>query len=227
MKGAAGELAVNLESDAPVGASASQRQSALDQHLKRFDAAAQRGRADAALVEVFKSAFSQLHNAQAPAAPGAIAALSGLERSVQSLQSGLADFQASFSGDFENTNEFGAVTEIGRAEYQVGQKTTRQSRGREGESIAQVVTESLNAESKKARNRSMLDLQSGNYDLTKVQDSRTITTLIETAGKQVTGALRKTQERQMQTWDQLVEHRTQQHRETPGGRSFTEQLALR
>jgi 5-methylcytosine-specific restriction endonuclease McrBC regulatory subunit McrC len=92
------------------------------------------------------------------------------------------------------------VTEIGRAEYQVGQKTTRQSRGREGESIAQVVTESLNAESKKARNRSMLDLQSGNYDLTKVQDSRTITTLIETAGKQVTGALRKTQERQMQTW---------------------------
>src|SRR5260370_801206 len=98
---------------------------------------------------------------------------------------------------------------------------------RSGESIAQVVSESLNAESKKARNRSMLDLQSGNYDLTKVQDSRTITTLIETAGKQVTGALRKTQERQMQTWDQLVEHRTQQHRETPGGRSFTEQLALR
>lgn len=227
MKGAAGELAVKLESDAPVGASASQRQAALDQHLKRFDAAAQRGRADAALVDMFKSAFSQLHNAQAPAAPGAIVALSGLERSVQSLQSGLADFQASFSGDFENTNEFGAVTEIGRAEYQVGQKTTRQSRGREGESIAQVVTESLDAESKKARNRSMLDLQSGNYDLTKVQDSRTITTLIETAGKQVTGALRKTQERQMQTWDQLVEHRTQQHRETPGGRSFTEQLALR
>lgn len=227
MKGAAGELAVNLESDAPVGASATQRQAALDQHLKRFDAAAQRGRADAALVDMFKSAFSQLHNAQAPAPPGSIAALSGLERSVQSMQSGLADFQASFSGDFENTNEFGAVTEIGRAEYQVGQKTTRQSSGTAGESIAQVVTESLNAESKKARNRSMLDLQSGNYDLTKVQDSRTITTLIETAGKQVTGALRKTQERQMQTWDQLVDHRTQQHRETPGGRSFTEQLAVR
>jgi hypothetical protein len=61
MKGAAGELAVNLESDAPVGASASQRQAALDQHLKRFDVAAQRGRADAALVDMFKSAFSQLH----------------------------------------------------------------------------------------------------------------------------------------------------------------------
>src|SRR5256885_16417761 len=49
MKGAAGELAVNLEADAPVGASASQRQAALDQHLKRFDAAAQRGRADAGI----------------------------------------------------------------------------------------------------------------------------------------------------------------------------------
>ncbi|WP_047219042.1 MULTISPECIES: hypothetical protein [Delftia] len=227
MKGAAGELAVNLESDAPVGASASQRQSALDQHLKRFDVAAQRGRADANLVDLFKSAFTQLHSAQPPAAPARLAALSGLERAVQATQSGLADFQASFSGDYEKTNEFGAVTEDGRAAYQVGQKTTRQSRGSAGESIAQVVTESLNAESKKARNRSMLDLQSGNYDLTKVQDSRTITTLIETAGKQVTGALRKTQERQMQTWDQLVEHRTQQHRETPGGRSFTEQLALR
>src|SRR2546427_9179433 len=74
MKGAAGELAVNLEADAPVGARASQRQAALDQHLKRFDAAPQRGPADPALGDMFKSAFRQLHNAHAPAAAGGLAA---------------------------------------------------------------------------------------------------------------------------------------------------------
>lgn len=227
MKGVAGELAVNLESDAPAGASASQRQAALDQHLKRFDVAAQRGRADATLVDLFKSAFTQLHSAQAPAAPARLAALSGLERSVQAQQSGLADFQASFSGDYEKTNEFGAVTEDGRAEYQLGQKTTRQSKGSAGESIAQVVTESLDAHARKARNRGMLDPQSGNYDLIKVQDRSSITTLIETADNQVAGALRKTDERQMQTWEQLVDHRVRQHRETPSGRSFTERIAVK
>ena len=225
--GAAGELAVNLESDAPAGASASQRQAALDQHLKRFDVAAQRGRADANLVDLFKSAFTQLHSAQPPAAPARLAALSGLERAVQATQSGLADFQASFSGDYEKTNEFGAVTEDGRAAYQVGQKTTRQSRGSAGESIAQVVTESLDAHARKARNRGMLDPQSGNYDLIKVQDRSSITTLIETADNRVAGALRKTDERQMQTWEQLVDHRVRQQRETPSGRSFTERIAVK
>jgi hypothetical protein len=118
------------------------------------------------------------------------------------------------------------VTEIGRAEYQVGQKTTRQSRGTEGESIAQVVTESLNAESKKARNRSMLDLQSGNYDLTKVQDSRTITTLIETAGKQVTGAAQDARAPDADVGPAGGAPHPAAPR-TPGGRSFWSNSALR
>ncbi|CAB5699899.1 Uncharacterised protein [Delftia tsuruhatensis] len=227
MKGAAGELAVNLESEAPVGVSASQRQAALDQHLQRFDAAAQRGRADEALVDLFKSAFTQLHSAQAPEAAQRMAVLSGLERSVQSLQSGLADFQASFSGDFEKTNRFGAVTEAGRAEYQVGQKTSRQARGTAGETIAQVMTESLDAYSKKARHSGMLDPLSGNYDLIKVKDSSSITTLIETGMNQIASARRDTQESRLHTWEQLEKHRVQQRRETPEGRSFTELIGVR
>jgi len=73
----------------------------------------------------------------------------------------------------------------------------------------------------------MLDPQSGNYDLIKVQDRSSITTLIETADNRVAGALRKTDERQMQTWEQLVDHRVRQQRETPSGRSFTERIAVK
>nr|WP_269838244.1 hypothetical protein [Paucibacter sp. M5-1]MCZ7880219.1 hypothetical protein [Paucibacter sp. M5-1] len=218
LAGKAGEIAVDLDMNTPVGrGSAQQRQSAIQQHLQQFDAAAQRSRADAALVALFKNAFTQLH-AQPPSqvASRAEALSPALERQVQPLLSGLMDFQASFGGDFERSNPAGAVTEAGRADYQLSQKTTLRRHGAaDDRSITQTQSEKLDAHAKKSRTGGMLDTRSGNYDLNKIQDRNTVTTLIEATEGQLTRALKKTDQHQLHTYEKLVDHRVEERRDTP------------
>lgn len=227
LAGEAGEIALNLDMNTPVGrVNAQQRQSAVQQHLQQFDAAAQRSHADATLVALFKNAFTQLH-AQPPsqAASRAEVLSPALERQVQPLLSGLVDFEGSFSGDFERTNPSGAVTEVGRADYQLSQKTRVRQIGGTGDMlIAQTQSEKLDAHSMASRHGGMLDTRTGNYDLNKIQDRNTITTLIETAKGVLTRAMKKTDQHQRHTYEKLADHRVEERRDTPLNNNTLERL---
>lgn len=218
LKGAAGELSLNLAKGLPLGpADVPQRQSAIDEHLRRFDAAAERSHADGALLALFKQAFSQLHSAPAGQADASAEALSPrLVRQLQPLHSGLEDFQASFRGDFERTNSRGAVNEKGRADYQVSQKTTVKPGGAPGElAIDQARDEKLEAQSIRSRFGGMLDTRTGNYDVHKVRDHNTSTTAIETAKGQLVRASRSTEQVQLRTLEKLVNDRVAERSGVP------------
>ena len=198
IKGKAGDVSLNLAAATPLGpANAQQRQSAIDEHLSRFDAAAQRSRADGALLSLFKDAFSQLHTARAGQAttPQDEPLSPVLSRQVKPLQSGLADFEASFGGNFQKTNDRGAINETGRADHEFSQKTEVKRTGIAGDlAIKQTQSEKLDAHSIKSRFGGMLDTSAGNYDILKVKDSSTSTTLIETARNKLTEASRSTEQ---------------------------------
>ncbi|OWQ92120.1 hypothetical protein CDN99_07140 [Roseateles aquatilis] len=249
LKGASGELSMNVDATAPIGTvDPAKRQAAILKSLERIDAAAERGHADELLVGLFKDAFKQL---QAPPADAdkaaadaararkdqdpasiavtpAVSALSpALEQQVQPLRSGLADFDAHFSGDFEKTNRFGGVKEKGHAEYRIGQKTTTRAdpaaAAPDAMSITQTQTETLDANWQKTRTL-MLDTGRGNYDAYKVQDSKTVTTLIDTAKGQIARALRKTDEHSLKTIDEIENFRSRAHSGAPQDRQFVERL---
>lgn len=230
LKGAAGEVALNLDLSTPLRTTdPQQRQAAIQQHLRQFDAAAQRSRADAGLVALFKDAFAQMHGAAAPPEQPAAAddALGdpALARQLQPLHSGLQDFQASFGGDFKKTTERGAINEIGRADYTLSQKTTVRRQGGAGEmSITQERSEQLDAHSLKSRFGGMLDTSSGNYDIRKVKDSLSTTTLIERTKDQPLRALRKTEQQQLETREALENHRVTERSSLPATRNFLERL---
>jgi hypothetical protein len=247
--GAAGEMALNLDTALPLGAGrASQRRAAIDEHLRSFDAAGKRGHADAQLLALFKSAFTQLHatpvededgqdarleaEAKAKAAskaerraepttepaaePKASILGSALQRQVQPLQSGLADFQASFSGDTQRLNDRGAVREIGRAHYQFSQRTTLERRGGDGDlSITQTRNEKLEAHYDRSLFGGMLDTRAGHYEHHAVRDESTSTTSVDTARHSVARAVSQTDLHQLQTYEKLMNHRPEEQRRTP------------
>jgi hypothetical protein len=155
----------------------------------------------------------------------AVPALSDPLRSqVQSMQSGLADFKASFSADSQRTNRFGGVKEAGHAEYRIGQTTSsRANEATGGQSITQSQTEELTASYQKSRTY-LLDRAGGNYDATTVQDSRTVTTLIDTTRDSIARAMRKTDEHQLRTFTELENQRASSHQEWPQERSVVERL---
>jgi hypothetical protein len=229
-KGALGEVALNLDTDMPFGpsslTSAQQRQSAIAAHLKNFDAAAERSHADEALLALFKDAFTQLHSAPSSQATAQADLLTpALTRQVQPLLSGLADFQASFSGDFEKTNDLGAVNEIGSVDYQLSQQTTVKRTGTLGDaSITQTQSEKLDARYLKSRSGLMLDTSSGNYDIYKINDRSSSTTSIEIANKMLIGAVKTTEQQQLASFEKLVNHRTTEQGSTPLNKRFAELL---
>lgn len=148
----------------------------------------------------------------------------GLRSQVQGLQSGLADFQASFSADSQRTSRIGSIKEQGHAEYKIGQTTTtRPNTATGGLSIQQSQTEELTASFQKSRSFT-LNRDSGNYDATTVEDRKTITTLIDTAKDSIARAMRKTDEHRLKTFTSLENHRATEHQEWPSQRSFMERL---
>lgn len=226
-KGAVGELALNVDAAAPAGAAgAQQRQSAIDEHLRRFDAAAERSHADSRLVGLFKDAFTQLH-ATATNTPGApFAALrQTLATQIQPFLSGLADFDASFHGKFERMGARGNVVEAGEARYQASQKTSvRPTRGAEDLSITQEQRETLTAQYLRSRADATLDTSSGYYDAVDIQDSRVVTTALSTLHGELDRGDRQTEEHRLYTLKRLVNHRVDTESRTPVDKLLQEQL---
>ncbi|WP_343603511.1 hypothetical protein [Roseateles sp.] len=157
--------------------------------------------------------------------PSAMAPMSdGLRAQAQSLQSGLADFQASFSADSQRTSRIGSVQEAGHAEYRIGQTTSeRPNAATGGRSITQTQTETLSASFQKSRTYT-LDRAGGNYDATTVEDSKTVTTLIDTTRDSIARAMRKTDEQRRKTFTEVENHRAASHQEWPDQRSVVERL---
>lgn len=157
--------------------------------------------------------------------PSAMAPMSdGLRAQAQSLRSGLADFQASFSADSQRTSRIGSVQEAGHAEYRIGQTTSeRPNAATGGRSITQTQTETLSASFQKSRTYT-LDRAGGNYDATTVEDSKTVTTLIDTTRDSIARAMRKTDEQRRKTFTEVENHRAASHQEWPDRRSVVERL---
>lgn len=157
--------------------------------------------------------------------PSAMAPMSdGLRAQAQSLQSGLADFQASFSADSQRTSRIGSVQEAGHAEYRIGQTTSeRPNAATGGRSITQTQTETLSASFQKSRTYT-LDRAGGNYDATTVEDSKTVTMLIDTTRDSIARAMRKTDEQRRKTFTEVENHRAASHQEWPDRRSVVERL---
>lgn len=157
--------------------------------------------------------------------PSAMAPMSdGLRAQTQALRSGLADFQASFSADSQRTSRIGSVQEAGHAEYRIGQTTgERPNAATGGRSITQTQTETLSANFQKSRTYT-LDRAGGNYDATTVEDSKTVTTLIDTTRDSIARAMRKTDEQRRKTFTEVENHRAASHQEWPDQRSVMERL---
>lgn len=157
--------------------------------------------------------------------PSTMAPMSdGLRAQTQALQSGLADFQASFSADSQRTSRIGSVQEAGHAEYRIGQTTSeRPNAATGGRSITQTQTETLSASFQKSRTYT-LDRAGGNYDATTVEDSKTVTTLIDTTRDSIARAMRKTDEQRRKTFTEVENHRAASHQEWPDQRSVMERL---
>ena len=215
LKGSDGDMNLSVDKAAgPGNAPAPQRNAALQSTLDRMVAAGQRGHANAELVKQMVPAFKQLQ-AAAPTA----------DAPATSQLSGLADFEASFSGEARRSNRFGSTKEVSQAQYQLSQKTTTQDAGTGGRSVAQTVSERLSADIRQASGPdAMLDVRNGNHSTIGVHDSRTVTTLIDSAADHTTRVLRKTDEQQLKTLVDLESHRVTRREPWPLQRSLLERL---
>jgi hypothetical protein len=222
LKGAGGEMNVTVDSAGPAGTHpAAQRRAAIDRTLSQIDAAGEQGHADRRMLGAFKQGFSQL---QASAVAPPASPRGALGERTAALQSGLADFEASFSADSRRTNRFGKPTELGHMDYRITQNTTSRRNGAVGGlTIAQVHSESISAVLRRTRTL-QLDLEGGNYDETRIQDRKAVSTLIETRGDAIVRALRKTDEQGLLRSASLENHRVTVQRQTPSQRSEIERL---
>ena len=109
-------------------------------------------------------------------------------------------------------------------DYQLNQKTTTKPDGRGGKSTAQTVSERLSADYKKAPGAGMLDVSTGNFTATQVRDRSTVTTRVDTAANGAIRALRKTDEQQLKTVTDWVNHRVANSQSWPSQRSWVERL---
>lgn len=228
MRTAAGQLSVNVDLTTPTGSAAQARQQdAIQAYLAQFDAAAQRSHSDADMVALFESAFVQAHGPASPtAAPLKAASVADLvDTQAQALLTGLNDFKASFSGDFEHTDGHDYTTEAGHAQFRISQDTVVQRSAAIGStSIVQTQSSLLDAVYKHARGGTMLDTASGNYDLYHVKDSSVSTTSINAEKGRITSAVNQTAAQQLLTYQKVVDHRVVDTRETPLVKSLSRRL---
>lgn len=159
-----------------------------------------------------------------PGQDGDPTAISARDASAGAQLSGLADFEASFGGETNRRNRFGAIKEGGHAEYQLSQKTARQDGADGGMSMQQTVSESLDASYKQAPNGGMIRVDLGQYSSTSIKDRSTVTTLIDANSERLTRVLRKTDEQQFKSFTEIDNFRPVSHREWPAQRSFVERL---
>ncbi|MFC4622215.1 hypothetical protein ACFO3A_08305 [Comamonas nitrativorans] len=221
-----GNIAINLNpATALASADPAHKQAALNQHLQNIHAAAQRSHADADLVALFTSSFAQMHGLPASAAPQALMP-AALGAQVAPLLSGLADFEASFSGDFQRTNRWGAVTEQGHTDYQISQRTDSRYRADTGSlALEQTVHTALDGHIAKALlPDGMLDMQNGNYELHTLRDRQTTRTRIAAEDGLLTQAEQTHDAQQLLTVQKFVENHLQEQYQRPHQEQWVKQL---
>lgn len=223
------EIHMRVDAQTLLPASGAQRQAAMAQYLRQIDAAAERSHADAnhALMAMFKTSFMQMHGLTSSEAKGVVALGPGLTNKVAPLLSGLADFDASFSGSFFKAKEGLGLIEQGDVDYRMGQQTeVSTNRAAKTARITQTQSEQLRAQYLKARDGGKLDASAGNHDVYTINDDNTVTTsiLADTEKGQLLGAERHVQKNQLQTWKMLVQDLVKDRRETPDRQDYVTQL---
>jgi hypothetical protein len=218
-QGQAGIVSVNVNLSAPaLWGSAAQQQTAVQRYLDQFDAANKRAHGGATLSGQFKDAFAQLNSSypvpgQQPAHALAASALNTKDRSVLS---GLADFQASMSGDWDNGSVGQNTTEGGHIDYQVSQHTgTRGVAKKTGLSVVQTQAATLGASFAKSRDGSPLNIEKGNYDIYSFKDSASTSVSFEYADDKLKNASIMNLVSQLEIYEKLVNHKMVEQTSTP------------
>jgi hypothetical protein len=198
--------------------SPAQQQTAVRRYLDQFDAANRRAHGGATLLGQFKDAFAQLNSSypalgQQPAHALTASVLNAKDRSVLS---GLADFQASMSGDFNNGSAAHFTTEAGHIDYEVSQHTeTRGGAKRTGLSVVQTQASKLGASFAVSRNGATLDIASGDFDIYTFKDSASTSTSFEYADDKLKNAAIMNLVNQSESYEKLVNHKIVEQKSTP------------
>lgn len=217
LKGRDGEMQLTVDPGTVAGgASGPQRQSAMQQMLRRLDSAGERGHVNDALLQQMKSAFQQLQDAVAASGDAATGNGTGA----------LADFDASFSGTSLRSNADGTMNEVAFTRYQLSQNTMKTNDARRGApSTVQTLSEQLTADFHKAPPGRMLDASRGAYTHTQIAHSSTVKTLIGAASAgEPAYVLRRTTEQQLKTVTNLQGQRVLSQQSVPTQRSVLERL---
>jgi hypothetical protein len=219
MQGQAGTVSVNVDLTAPaLWGSKAQQQTSLVGYLDQFDAANQRAHGGATLLGQFKDAFAQLNSSypvpgHQPAHALTVSALNAKDRSVLS---GLADFQASMSGEFDNSAGAHFATEAGQIDYQVSQHTETSGVAKStGLSVVQTQAATLVASFEHTRDGSMLDTRNGNYNLYFINDSASTITSFAYADDKLQNAATTNLVNQSERYEKLVNHKVVEQTSTP------------
>ncbi|AOB33862.1 hypothetical protein AKI39_19140 [Bordetella sp. H567] len=138
---------VDLSNPALIG-SASQQSRALAAYLQQFDQAQGRGRGDAALMTMFKDAFTTLNSHYGPdvAHSGSVAGpVMPLSDTDRAMLTGLADFSASVQASDQPSPNPMRPEERDTFSYQMSQQTTVRGRGAADRAIEQSQQSRLSA----------------------------------------------------------------------------------
>jgi len=211
-------VSVDLSRSAFLGTQA-QQQAAIQKFLSQFDAANTRGHGGSILLGEFEDTFKQLNSS--PAAGQGPQALGSLPLSAQDLSvlSGLNDFSASMSGDFRND----VAKESGHIDYQVSQSTQLRGVNQDSLSVVQTQTASLSAEY--AKYRDGVSLAKGDYDIYRINDSKSTTTAFEYADNKLKSAFITTIVKQMDEYEKLIGFKVVQKKDTPTNHSTVQDIS--
>jgi hypothetical protein len=232
---ATGRLVVDVDfSSAPLG-SAEQQAAAIRKFLAQFDAANVRAHGEEVLLEQFKAAFSQLNSSYPPPAARPATALPEwvLGENDRAVLTGLSDFEASMSGDFDNGSPSRAVTEAGNLRYEVAQKTQIKGVAKEsGLSLVQTQTETLRATQERSpREGVALNKESGTYDVFHILDKHSTTTAFEYDDFALLSASAEENTSRLDRYEKWVDNELVERRSTPYGarvlRDLMEELRTR
>jgi predicted acetyltransferase len=222
VKTLAGSVSVNvdLSQSAFLGTTA-QQQTAVQRYLDQFDAANKRGHGDTVSVAEFKDAFAQLNSSYPPpgrAQPKTLNS-SALSDQDHSVLSGVADFQASMSVDFNNA----MAKESGHIDYQVSQST--QSQGSSKAALAVVQTQGATLTASYAKNREGAEPTKGSYDIFRVNDSSSTITSFEYAKDKLKTASITSVANQLDQYEKLVHDKVVERKDTPANRSTVRDIS--
>lgn len=220
---------VDLASPAPQGGAA-QREAAVRKFLEQFDAANTRAHGEVALVDRFKDAFAQLNSSYPPpeARPAPAIPAWVLSAEDQAQLTGLADFQASMSGEFDNGMPDLRATEAGKLAYQVSQRTRTQGVAKSsGLAVEQTQHAILDMSLDRGQEGRALDKSNGNYDRLSIRDESSTTTAFEYDDFSVKSASIARRLDQTEKYEKLLRFKVVESHVTPRGFFEVEDIAGR